>query len=268
MAVDNRNGQDDPWTSARASAREDVVAALAPRERRCPSCGAVQRASRRNCERCGADLTQRSRRWRPSRRLLLIAGVAAVLLAAVAVPVISGTRDRAAKERRAAAARQAKLEAAERARLRVDARPVRATGPAIKTGEQPLAHRAALVALGQTLITRDARARVAAGRLDGPIHGTQCTPYPNSVVRTAAERDPAVPKGRYDCVAYKNKFEAPPVSGGKVRTGLFGYPYWLVIDYGRSTLVWCKVTPRAGEGGRSLAFVPVPAPCRDPAPPA
>jgi type II secretory pathway pseudopilin PulG len=264
MEVEDRDGQDDPWTTARASAREDVVAALAPRERRCPQCGAVQHDARRTCEHCGADLTQRSRRWRPSRRQLVIAGVIAVLVAAVAVPVFSGTRDQAAKERKAAATRQARLEAAERARLTEDARPVRANGPAAKAGEDPLAHRTALVALGQTLLTRDAQARVAAGRLEGPVRGTSCTPYPKTEGRTAAERDPATVKLRYDCVAYKNKFVAPPLAG-QARTGLFGYPYWLVIDDKRSALVWCKVTPRAGEGGRSLAFVRVPVPCRDPA---
>jgi hypothetical protein len=190
--------------------------------------------------------------------------VVAVLAAAVAVPLISGTRDQAAKERKAAAARQARLEAAERARLTEDARPVRAKGPAAKAGEDPLAHRTALVALGQTLLTRDAQARVTAGRLEGPINGTSCRPYPTTAGRAAAEQDPRVVKTRYDCVAYKNRFAAPPVSG-KPRTGLFGYPYWLVIDEQRSALVWCKVTPRAGEGGRSLAFVRVPVPCRDPA---
>ena len=45
---------------------------------------------------------------------------------------------------------------------------------------------------------------------------------------------------------------------------MFGDPFWLVIDYERGSLVWCKVTPRAGEGGSVLVTVPVPAPCRDP----
>jgi hypothetical protein len=94
----------------------------------------------------------------------------------------------------------------------------------------------------------------------------QCDPYPTIEERRLAEQDPATRAGRYDCVAYTSKFEAPELDGEK-RTGLFGYPYWLVIDYDDSKLVWCKVTPRAGEGGRSLAAVPVPEPCRDPAGP-
>ena len=107
---------------------------------------------------------------------------------------------------------------------------------------------------------------MAAGSIDGKIRGASCHPFPTTEGRRAAEQDAATRAGRYDCVAYTSKFEAPPI-GGQKRTGLFGYPYWLVVDYRAAKLVWCKVTPRAGEGGRSLAFVPVPAPCRDPAGP-
>src|SRR5215210_4366173 len=128
MALEDRNGQDDPWSRARAAARDDVVAALAPRERRCPACGQVQRESRRTCERCHHDLTVRSDRWRPSRRQLIGAAIVALLAAAVAIPIISTTREGAAVEGKAADARQARLEAAERARLTRDARPVRAAG--------------------------------------------------------------------------------------------------------------------------------------------
>ena len=45
---------------------------------------------------------------------------------------------------------------------------------------------------------------------------------------------------------------------------MFGDPFWLVIDFERARYVWCKVTPRAGEGGSVLVSVPVPVPCRDP----
>ena len=83
-------------------------------------------------------------------------------------------------------------------------------------------------------------------------------------VRRFEDLDPE--PGRYDCVAYTSKFEAPPVEGQN-RTGLFGYPCWLVIDYADSKLVWCKVSRGTGEGGSSLASVPVPEPCRDPAGP-
>jgi type II secretory pathway pseudopilin PulG len=249
---------DDPWAAARASQRDDVAAALAPRERRCPSCGTVQRGGGRLCSHCGADLTARAPRRIPWRALL-IAGAAVLVLAAIAVPVISSLRDDAAAERERAAQRQAQLREAERARQVRDARPVRADGPAPTAGENPLTHRAELLRAGERNITEDARARVAAGTLDGDIKGTTCDLFPATDERRAAELDPATPAGRYDCVAYTSKLE-----GNQQRTAVFGHPFWLVIDYKRSKLTWCKVTPRAGEGGSVLVTVPVPEPCRDP----
>jgi hypothetical protein len=264
MSEERRGDQrEDPWEAARSAQRDDVVAALAPHRRRCPECGAEQYGASRRCPSCGAELTARFARWR-SLRKFVFAGVAVLALAtAVVVLVVPDTRERAAGERTRAAQRQSALERAERARLMRDARPISAEGPPLRAGSDPVAHRAKLVRRGEQLITSDARKRVATGTIDGPVKGTSCTPYPNVEERRAAERDPDTVRARYDCVAYKNKFEAPPV-GGEKRTGYFGYPYWLVVDHPASKLVFCKVTPRAGEGGRSLAFVPVPEPCRDP----
>jgi hypothetical protein len=257
--------QEDPWAAARASQGDDVRAALAPRERRCPACGAPQSGYGRRCGECGADLTARYSRW-ASRRKLIGAGVAALVLIAASIPFIASWRDDAAGERERAEQRQAALEAAERERLTEDARPIRADGRPAAAGVDALEHRAALVTQAEGLITQDARGRVAAGTIDGDIKGTQCDPFPDTQDRRAAEQDPAAAAGRYDCVAYTSRFEAPELDGQK-RTGLFGYPYWLVVGYQDAELVWCKVTPRAGEGGRSLATVPVPEPCRDPAGP-
>jgi hypothetical protein len=264
MAVEPRDDQrEDLWEAARAAQREDVGAVLAPRHRVCPECGADQRGARRHCPECGAELTARFARWRSLRKFAL-AGVAVLVLAGgAAALLVPDMREGAAAERGRAAKRQSLLERAERARLMRDARPISAAGPPLAAGADPVAHRAALVRRGEELITADARKRVKAGSIDGPVKGTSCTPYPNVQARKAAERDPATVRARYECVAYKQKFEAPPLDGRK-RTGYFGYPYWLVVDYPASKLVLCKVTPRVGEGGRSLAFVPVPVPCRDP----
>jgi hypothetical protein len=262
MAVDDRDGHDDPWAQARTIAREDVHAALAPRERRCPACGAAQRGGGRLCTTCGADLTARFSKGIPRRRLLYVC-LAVLAVAAVSVPIIGSLREDAGGKRERATARQQALEAAERVRLTHDSRAIRAGGPPLREGADPLEHRAALVTDAESRIARDARGRVAAGSIDGDIRGAQCDPFPKTQERNAAEQDPATRVGRYDCVAYTSKVEL----GRQNRAGLFGYPYWLVIDYADSKLVWCKVTPRAGEGGRSLAAVPVPVPCRDPAGP-
>jgi hypothetical protein len=254
--------QYDQWAAARASQRDDVRSALAPRERRCPACGAPQAGYGRRCTECGADLTARYRKG-ASRRKLVFAAIAALVLIGVSIPFIADWREDAAAERERDERRQAVLEAAERERLREDARPVRAAGLPAAAGAGPLEHRAALVTQAERLITEDARGRAAAGTIDGDIKGAECNPFPETEDRRAAEQDPALGAGRYDCVAYTSKFEAPELDGQK-RTGLFGYPYWLVVHYDDAQLVWCKVTPRAGEGGRSLATVPVPVPCRDP----
>jgi hypothetical protein len=254
---------DDPWAKARAAQRDDVAAVLAPRERRCPACGSVQRASGRVCTDCGADLTARVERGR-SKRPLMFAAVVAVVLAAIAIPVVAGMRDDAAGERERAAERLRERIADERARQQRDAIPVRAAGPAAAAGEDLLAHRERLIADAEERIARDAQARVAAGTLDGgDIEGAQCEPYPRTAERRAAEQDPATVRARYDCIAYTTKFEAP-ASQGRERTGLFGHPFWLVVDFERARFVWCKVTPRAGEGGSVLVTVAMPAPCRDP----
>ena len=255
----------DPWAAARAAQREDVQAVFAPRERLCPNCGAKQKGPGRKCAECGADLTAHLARWRHIRRYV-IGALALVALALISIPIVSSLRDEAAGERQRAAERQAALEAAERERIAIDMRPVRAGGTPLRKGEDPLVHRAALVTQAEALIAKDARGRVAAGTADGPIRGAECGPYPRTEGRRAAEADPATSVGRYDCVAYKQKAELS-VLEGKQRTGLFGYPYWLVIDYDTAKFVWCKVTPRVGEGGRALASVPVPEPCRDPAGP-
>jgi hypothetical protein len=204
---------------------------------------------------------------RPRRRLSrgAIAAIVLALAAATAgaVLVTKPTRRDARAEAARQRAQQAASEAAEARRLRIDVRPVRAAGPPRRAGEDVLTHRHELVLAAERLVTRDARARVRAGTLRGPVAGTQCLPYPATTARRDAEADPAVTAGRYECVAYRNTFKAPEVNGQR-RTGVLGTPFWVVIDYRTSRLVWCKVTPRAGEGGRSLASVPVPEPCRDP----
>jgi hypothetical protein len=255
------NQSEDPWARARDSQREDVAAALAPRERRCPNCGATQREAGRVCSNCGADLTQRAPRripWRP----LLIAGAVVVAVAAISVPVVGALRDDAADERERAEQRQAQLIEQERARQVRDGRPVRARGPAPAADEDPLTYRARLLERAEQLLTADANKRIAAGTLSGAeIKGTDCGPFPETEARRAAENDPALNVGRYDCTAYSSKLE------GNQRTAVFGHPFWLVIDYDRGAYVWCKVTPRAGEGGSVLVSVPVEKPCRDPAGP-
>src|SRR4051812_32447155 len=259
---DSHFGDEGTWKAVQEATRTDVRAALAPRTRTCPSCGHVETGPGRLCSNCGADFVVRRSR-RPSRR---VSGAVLAVIAAVGIVsalVIPGFRASAGQEHRAAAARQARLEAAERARLTADVRPFFRQGPARRAGESALGHRARIVIAGEAAVTADARRRVRAGTVDGPIKATDCYPYPKTAPRRALESDPSVPAGRYQCLAYNTRFALPELEGRK-RTGILGVPYWLVVDYGTSKMAFCKITPRAGEGGRSLATVPVPLPCRDP----
>lgn len=254
---------EDPWEAARASTRADVAAVLAPRQRTCPACGHVQSGTTRTCAECGADLVarrpRRRWRWRTAAAVLLALAVAVTAVAVVTAPTRRGARAEAQRER----ARLAASEAAEMKRLSIDARARFGKGPARQGGQSPLAHRLVLVSTAERLITADAQKRVRSGTLKGPVVGTDCDPYPDISVRRAAEADAEAKVGRYDCLAYSRRSELPALQG-KVRQGLFGFPFWAVIDYRRATIAWCKVTPRAGEGAKSLASVPVPQPCRDP----
>lgn len=255
---------EDPWEAARRATRDEVRQALAPGPRRCPACGAGTQAAERRCAACGADPVARRRRG-PGRRAVAAAAAGLALLIGTAAALVPGLRSDADRERRAAVAAQARLEAAERSRLRADVRPVRASAPERRRGEGSLAHRVRLVRAGERAVTADARRRVRAGTVDGPILGTRCRPFPDTATRAAAEGDPDAEKGRYSCLAYEQEIELTELEG-RARTGLYGTPYWLVVDYAAPDMTFCKVTPRAGEGGRSLASVPVPVPCRDPRP--
>jgi hypothetical protein len=255
----------DGWDQARSATRDDVRAAFAPRERSCPACGHLQSGGGRMCTECGADMTARVSKPRPWGKLALAALVVAVV-AAISYPIFSSLRDDAAEQRATTAREQAALEKREAVRIARQQQPVHRAGPAPAAGATALEQRAALVSAAERGITADARARVARGDLKGKFLGTACSPFPKTAARNAAEASAATPAGRYDCVAYTAKFKAPSQDGVQ-RTGYFGNPYRLVIDYGRAAMVWCMISPRASEGGRSLGFVVVPPPCRDPAGP-
>ena len=253
---------EDPWAGARDAARADVQAVFAPRERACPTCGHVQTGPGRRCPACGNELVLRRGRPRATR-VLLVALLVLAPLGAVAAVVVPPLRESSREEARATAARQARLEAAERTRLRTEMRPRSAQGPRRRAGEPPLAHRARLVTAGEAVITADARRRAQAGEVDGPIRGTTCSPYPDSFARRALEADPRAERGRYECIAYERRIDLPELQG-RARTGVYGTPYWIVLDYGSARMTFCKIVPRPGEGGKPLASVAVPPACRDP----
>jgi hypothetical protein len=153
-------------------------------------------------------------------------GVAVAFLLAVGgtvalVPAIDDAQQqRAAAERRE---REVALERRIRA-LRAEQRPrfgrVGAVAPLAALDELSAA------------IAADARRRVRAGALDGPIRRVECEPFPRTLhpERALARRD-----GRFACLAVIAEFEG----------GALGHPYRAKIDFDSGRYAFCKVAGRA-----------------------
>ena len=220
------------WAAARERTRAEVQAAFAPKKQTCPSCGREEATSSRNCPHCGASyvvvqpkLSKRAKLWIAAGFVVvLIAGGVAYLLASPSINHL----------KKSAAERQAEKDAAflkrETARLKADQRLHRGRGAT--AGEA----RPALETDLKSAITADARARVAAKTLRGPIQSTECEPVPHG---------PFVPtslRGGYECIAVSSRIAKGVEVGGQI-----GYPFWAIVDYRKGTFAWCKINPRGGE---------------------
>jgi hypothetical protein len=174
----------------------------------------------------------------PKRKLAIGALVAAVVLgvvAAVAVPAIDTGKENGAAQRRAQAAA---LERAEARRLRIDQAPHRGAAHGLPAGLSGAARRRALEADLRAAITADARARVRAGKLEGPqITSTTC-----SRSEVAGEEHLAAVLGRYRCLAIEKTVRTVP--GNAFQTG---YPFVATIHYRPGTYVWCKTNTNLAE---------------------
>jgi hypothetical protein len=180
--------------------------------------------------------------WRRLPRAGRVA-VACLPVVAIVLAVLLGPGiDRGKKERaRTEAARLEQARTARLERIRVEQRPRFASGPA--AGADLQARRALLDGATAT-VAADARRRVAAGTLDGPIRGVECEPYPRTTSGVGADRRPALRYGRYSCLAATTRF-GPSERG---EAGTLGHPYRLRIDFQTGEYALCKVSGRAGEG--------------------
>jgi hypothetical protein len=170
--------------------------------------------------------------------VLLIAGGAAALI----VPDIErGKDERAAAERR----RDAAFEAAKRKRLAEESRPHRGRGRRPAGRLSPAAElraRRALVGDLESAITRDARARVRAGKLDGPVLATECEINPPS--RRRVERDLSAGGSDYECLAVTSRDPE-----GRF---VVGYTFDATVDYRRFRFRWAKACRPPGEGAARI----------------
>src|SRR3954452_18770461 len=201
----------------------------------------------------------------PVRRILTWSAVGLVVLAAAAaliVPAVQTAKRRGdARDARALAAAQAR----ERRAVEIQQRPRR--GHASKPRDiarlsppEQLRLRRALLRTSEAAVLADARRRVATGAFRNPVSTVECrkTPRGSDPRAPGAEAHLEERIGAYDCVAVTHF-----IPNGADR-GALGYPFRLVVDYGRFAYVWCKSTPVPGEqvipDPRSV--VGLPAACR------
>ena len=164
----------------------------------------------------------------PWRKLALAGGASAVVIAgvaALAVPRIDESKRKGAAER---ARQAAAADAVERARLRADQRVHTTAAPA----------GADLVTALEAAVTADAKGRVRAKTITGPVLSTTCNP-----TSTAVSQFPQ--SHVYKCFV-KTTTGLPGEDGDVIGTG---YPFVATIYEKDRRLAWCKQNPHADEKG-------------------
>jgi hypothetical protein len=155
--------------------------------------------------------------WRKIALATVVAlAVAGGIAALVAPEIEEGKDERATAERR----RDEAFEAAKRRQLARESKPhsgrsARPAGDLSAAAE--LRARRRLVRDLEREITRDARARARAGRLDGPVLGTRCEINPPS--QRPLERDLSVRRMDYECLAITRRDIAVTPSTPRSTTG-------------------------------------------------
>jgi hypothetical protein len=179
---------------------------------------------------------------------VVVLGVAGALVAVLSPGIEQGKRAHAAAAARAhnrAIASLVRKEASEQ-RLRVASADRRDPGSSAPATVRTRARNAIIGDLVQA-VDADARARVRAGTLSGPVRYVECYPFPagSHVPLQAAV-------GSYACVAVNRL-----ITSGTNVLGVFGDPFWARVDFARGRLAWCKINPRPGEGGAGTGPPPV-----------
>jgi hypothetical protein len=167
--------------------------------------------------------------WRRTSRATRIGTGALALFVAVAIAVVAPSisaskRERAKEDARAAAAFEASQDRAQ------------ALAQKPRFGRSRASSRPAMLHDLSGAILADARKRVAAHQLAGPIRGVECERFPRTVGGIPPERDPRVRSGRYYCVA---------VTAELVRdAGALGHPYRALMHFDTGRYAFCKIAGR------------------------
>jgi hypothetical protein len=179
------------------------------------------------------------RRLPPVAKVGLV--VAFVALIGVALAIGPGIRESKSERERAEQQQRERAKAAHEARIRREQRPRFVDGPPATSG---VAARRRLLDAASVSVLEDARRRVAAGRLRGPIRGIDCEPFPRNVAGIGAEDSTELRFGRYACLAVTAEFKETESTSG----GLLGYPYRMRIDFDTGRYAFCKIAGRPAEG--------------------
>jgi hypothetical protein len=186
-------------------------------------------------------------RWvwtKTSPRLRLALAAVALVLLAASVALATQLRDESRRQAESDQRTRAELRERRDARLRSEQRPRLARSDSVAppgaTTAAQLAARAGLLEELSTAIVADARRRVRAGKMDGPIRGVRCEPFPRSVAARGAERDLSRRRGRYSCVAVTSELARSEANTGVV----LGHPYRALADFETGRYAYCKVAGR------------------------
>lgn len=245
---------------ARERAREAVSSAFektteAVPVRSCPTCGFEAQTLEARCPSCKKRYDRALPWLKDWMRWTLGATVLAglIVLGIALRPGIQETKqERATRLAREQAARVK----AQRARLVRQQRPVkgtladyRALPATAPEAERKTARRALVLGL-ESAITADARKRIEAEEMDGPVKFTECGPLQRRPDGLADDAILTKSLGRYDCVAVKSDVRR---FGRTV--ALFGHPYVGTVNFEDGSYVFCKDNKVPGERGQALAIV-------------
>jgi hypothetical protein len=164
------------------------------------------------------------RRTSNALKLGVVVGLVLVVAGTVAVAVAS--RRDAQRADAAAAQRTAAVHRDEVAKARAEQQPQFGRSQGSRT---------AMAGVMSDAILADARSRVRAGQLKGPILRVVCERFPKTVGPVPLERN-----RNYSCVAVTAEFARS--KGGEA--GAIGHPYRARIDFSTGRYAFCKVTAR------------------------
>jgi hypothetical protein len=192
-------------------------------------------------------------------------GVALLPFVVIGLVLALGPGIQESKEERARSEEQR----AERQRAALEARLREQQQPRFGAAEpapESVAGRERIVETAAVSVRTDARKRVAAGELTGPIRGVACEPFPRTTSGIGAERDLSRRIGVYSCLAVTAQFGGS--TGGEVapytqsEAGRIGHPYRVRIDFDSGRYAFCKIAGRPGEGSlKARQAVTVPRAC-------